>query len=61
MTRIRMILIFAGFVGGCDAKTFVRPCEESVCHPSWLFDCRCYGGAKMEALPNGNVVCRCSK
>jgi hypothetical protein len=49
------------FVGACSCELPKTYCKESVCHPSWFCDCRCYDGAKLEPLPNGDVLCRCSK
>lgn len=56
------ILFLVGLTVGCSCGDIPKiPCSESVCRPSWFGDCRCYNGAKMEPLPNGDVSCRCPK
>lgn len=57
------ILLLGGLAVGCSCDS-VKPtwnCYESVCHPSWSGDCYCYNGARVEPLPNGDVMCKCSK
>jgi hypothetical protein len=35
-------------------------CIEWVCRPTWASDCACGDRHRLEALANGDVLCRCT-
>ncbi len=52
--------LFAAFARACFVESRQStPCVDSVCVPTP--SCSCRADQKLEALPNGNIVCRCKR